>query len=205
MSYILDALRRAEADRARERGQVPGLHTPPPAGGDAPPGAGPRRWLPWAGGGLLLLAGVAAGSWWAAGPPDAGSPPAPAHRAEPPAPPAAPPAPVAPAPQPEASGSPYLAPPPAPGAMVATAPAPAPVAEARIPRLAELPESLRRELPRLAISGTVYSDDPASRFVMINGEVMREGASLGADLVLERIGPRELLLRFKGQRYRQPV
>jgi general secretion pathway protein B len=40
---------------------------------------------------------------------------------------------------------------------------------------------------------------------MINGEVAREGAKLGADLVLEQIGPRELVLRFKGQRYRQPV
>jgi general secretion pathway protein B len=71
--------------------------------------------------------------------------------------------------------------------------------------VAELPEALRRELPRLAISGSVYSEDPASRFVMINGEVAREGARLGPDLVLERIGTRELVLRFKGQRYRQPV
>jgi general secretion pathway protein B len=84
-------------------------------------------------------------------------------------------------------------------------PAPAPAVEAPIPRLADLPESLRRELPKLAISGSVYSDDPASRFVMVNGEVAREGARLGADLVLERIGPRELVLRFKGQRFRQPI
>ena len=40
---------------------------------------------------------------------------------------------------------------------------------------------------------------------MVNGEVVREGAKLGADLVLEQIRPRELVLRFKGQRYRQPV
>ena len=57
----------------------------------------------------------------------------------------------------------------------------------------------------MAISGSVYSDDPASRFVMVNGEVMREGARLGADLVLEEIRPRELVLRFKGQRFRQPT
>ncbi|NCT83022.1 MAG: general secretion pathway protein GspB, partial [Comamonadaceae bacterium] len=114
----------------------------------------------------------------------------------------------------------YLPPAPPPGA-VAIAAAPAPVVaappaalaaapsgsapDARIPRLAELPDSLRRELPPLAISGSVYSDDPASRFVMINGEVQREGAKLGAELVLEQIRPRELVLRFKGQRYRQPV
>ncbi|MFX8047678.1 general secretion pathway protein GspB, partial [Acinetobacter baumannii] len=75
-----------------------------------------------------------------------------------------------PQPAPAASASPYLPPvPPVPPAAV-VAPAP----EARIPRLAELPESTRRELPRLAISGSVYSDDAASRFVIVNGEVVRE-------------------------------
>lgn len=212
MSYILDALRRAEADRERERGQVPGLHTQPPSGSAAARGAGRRRWLPWAGGGLLLLAGIGAGSWWASGQNPAPAPaPLPAPRVAPLTPPA-PQAASGPLPQPAASASPYLPPAPPPAA-VAAAPlprpanvaAPAPLAEAPIPRLSELPESLRRELPKLVISGSVYSDDPASRFVMVNGEVMREGAKLGADLVLEQIGPRELVLRFRGQRYRHPV
>lgn len=228
MSYILDALRRAEADRERERGQVPGLHTPPASGSTATPAAGPRRWLPWAGGSLLLLAGLGAGSWWAGGEvppvpqpipqpvttPAAAPPPAVAAAPLPvPAAEAASAASAASAAVPAAPASPYLpAPPPAvvaaappPRAVPAPAPATPPAAEDRIPRLAELPDSLRRELPRLAISGSVYSEDPASRFVMINGEVMREGARLGADLVLERIGPRELVLRYRGQRFRQPV
>jgi len=213
MSYILDALRRAEADRERERGQVPGLHTQAPSASQAARATGQRRWLPWAGGGLLLLAGIGAGSWWASGPNEAvspvpqGAPAAPAPLAITPPPPAAPPVVSAPVPQPAASSSPYLPPMPVVAAMPAPAPtpAPAPAAETPIPRLAELPESTRRELPKLVISGSVYSDDPASRFVMINGEVAREGARLGADLVLEQIGSRELVLRFKGQRYRQPV
>ncbi|KQW43260.1 MULTISPECIES: general secretion pathway protein GspB [unclassified Roseateles] len=215
MSYILDALRRAEADRERERGQVPGLHTQATAGSETAPAAGQRRWLPWAGAGLLLLAGIGAGSWWASGPQPA--PPPVAQPAPPPAPVAdvgTPPDPSVPVPQPEAASSPYLppapppvavAPAPAPTPATVTAPAPAAAGEARIPRLAELPESTRRELPNLAISGSVYSDDPASRFVMVNGEVVREGAKLGADLVLEQIRPRELVLSFKGQRYRLPV
>ncbi|MBV8037149.1 general secretion pathway protein GspB [Roseateles sp.] len=212
MSYILDALRRAEADRERERGQVPGLHTPP-SGREAASDAGPRRWWPWAGGGLLLLAGIAAGSWWAGGGPDAAKPlppqtqPAPAATAVlPSAPPAQQAVALPPPQQPAASGSPYLppAPPPAaPAPQSAGAAVPAP--EARIPRLADLPESLRRELPKLAISGSVYSEDPASRFVIVNGEVLREGAKVGSDLVLEQIRTHELVLRFKGQRYRQPV
>lgn len=71
--------------------------------------------------------------------------------------------------------------------------------------MADLPEGLRNELPKLAINGSIYSDDPRSRFVVINGEVVHEGAKLGAELVLEEIRPRELVLRFKGQRFRQPV
>lgn len=217
MSYILDALRRAEADRERERGQVPGLHTHPASGGAAGPAIARRRWLPWAGGGLLLLAGVGVGSWWVSEPREAVAPPpppAPVQAPQAPAPvPAAPPAVGVPTPPPPpaASASPYLPPVPPPAVVAATPaprpadPAPAPAAEAPIPRLAELPEASRRELPRLTISGSVYSDDPASRFVVINGDVVREGAKLGADLVLERIGPRELVLRFKGQRFRQPV
>lgn len=236
MSYILDALRRAEADRERERGQVPGLHTQAPSAGEAAAPAGPRRWAPWAGAGLLLAAGIGAGAWWAGGRGEApAAPAAPAPMPAPVAPPAVssqgagatpaastaavvPPV-VAPAPPPAASASPYLPPmppvaaPPSVAVPVARAPSPAPVAppaaepapDARIPRAADLPEALRRELPRLAISGSIYSDDPASRFVVINGDVAREGARLSPDLVLEEIRPRELVLRFKGQRYRLPV
>ena len=230
MSYILDALRRAEADRERERGHVPGLHAQSSAGGAAAAGAAvsPHRWWPWAGGGVLLvLAGVGAGSWWAGSPadltvtPQSHAAPAlqPERRAE------AVPIPQA---QPLISGAPAVSPPSSVPAAAPTAPltAPSPIAAlpiapakpqavapavtaaaeaAPIPRLAELPESIRRELPKLAISGSVYSEDPASRFVIANGEVLREGAKLGPDHVLEQIGARELVLRFKGQRYRQAL
>jgi general secretion pathway protein B len=234
MSYILDALRRAEADRERERGQVPGLHTQALAGSEAAPAAGQRRWLPWAGAGLLLLTGLGAGIWWASDPHEAPSPVAAPMTVAAPVMPTAPAAsqtatqaevqPTAqtaisvPTLQPAASGSPYLAPQlprsPAPGAVAAApaprpgsvaAPVPLPATEARIPLLSELPESTRREMPKLAISGSVYSDNPAVSFVIVNGEVLREGAKLGADLVLEQIRPHELVLRFRGQRYLQPV
>lgn len=61
MSYILDALKRADADR--QRGTVPGLHarqvTTPAS--QAAPRARSRLWL--AAGAALVLAGVAAGLW----------------------------------------------------------------------------------------------------------------------------------------------
>ncbi|MDR7332597.1 general secretion pathway protein GspB [Roseateles asaccharophilus] len=219
MSYILDALRRAEADRERERGQVPGLHTQAPSGPGAAASTRQRRWLPWAAGGLLLLAGIGAGSWWTSGAPQTPSPALPPSTQPAPVPPAitsSTPVAAAPLPLPPAAASaaesPFLPPAPPPQAMAprpaATEQLPAPKAaptEAAPPRLADLPENFRRELPRLAISGSVYSEDPAGRFVIINGEVQREGAKLGADLLLEQIGPRELVLRFRGQRFRQPV
>ncbi|MEO3691879.1 general secretion pathway protein GspB [Roseateles paludis] len=219
MSYILEALRRAEADRERERGQVPGLHAQPLVSAATAPGAGRRRALAWAAGaGLLLLAGWGLGRWWAGEPATSKLPQTPAVTAAP----AAAPAPVQPAlpvAQLPASAPPPVvaaAPAPSPAATVAlpTPPvtakpaplaAPQPPAEARIPRLAELPEGLRRELPRLAVSGSVYSDDPAGRFVIINGDVAREGAVLAPQLVLEQIQPRELVLSYKGQRFRQPA
>lgn len=233
MSYILDALRRAEADRERERGHVPGLHAQPSEGGAAAAGAAisPHRWWPWAGGGVLLvLAGVGAGSWWASSPAELPvAPPLrqaetaaqPDHRPEAIAVPAPAPTPqalpaISAAPAALASSSapaavptvPLIAPPPIATAKPPAAATPAVTAAAEaapIPRLAELPESFRRELPKLAISGSVYSEDPASRFVIANGEVLREGAKLGPEHVLEQIGARELVLRFKGQRYRQAL
>ena len=233
MSYILDALRRAEADRERERGQVPGLHAQPPAGGAAAVGAAlsPRRGRLWAAGGavvVLLLVGVGVGSWWAGGSSPADVPvsgpvgqlPQQQQRAEaPPLPAVAGTAATLPAsaptstpiaaptlpPPPLAAPTPVTALKPSASAPVQAAKASAPTEAAPIPRLAELPESLRRELPKLAISGSVYSEDPASRFVIANGEVLREGAKLGPEHVLEQIGTRELVLRFKGQRYRQAL
>jgi general secretion pathway protein B len=221
MSYILDALRRAEADRERERGAVPGLHAQPAPDAAATRGTSPRRWLPWAGGGLLLIAGLGAGMWWAGSAREAAAPvatptPRPAVSAAPPVAPApdtaapavAPPAAVTP-PAPAASVSPYLPPAPPPVAVVAPPAPPAratPAAEpARLPLLSELPEATRRELPRLALGGSVYSDDPRSRLVIINGEVLHEGARLAPELVLDQIRPRELVLRYRGQAYRQPL
>jgi len=71
----------------------------------------------------------------------------------------------------------------------------------RVPLLGELPDGLRRQLPVLAFSGSVYSDQPASRFVMINGQLLREGDSVAPGLLLERIQPKSVLLRWRDQRF----
>ena len=60
MSYILDALQRADAER--ERGQVPGLHSrAAPFVADSRPRWGMRVWWPAL---ALVLAGLALLAWW---------------------------------------------------------------------------------------------------------------------------------------------
>jgi len=104
------------------------------------------------------------------------------------------PAPVAPvAPKPAPPGHAAVTPPPA-------APAPQPVL-----RLADLPEAQRRELPPMVVSGAVQSPDPASRMLILDGQVLREGDAPAPGLVLERIGPRAAVFSRGGLRFEIPL
>ena len=233
MSYILDALRRADAER--ERGAVPGLHAQAgtaaaAAVADASAfGATALRW----GLGAAALTALALLGWLALHRPDTAAPvvvavavpaaatpaTAPAALPAPLAAPAA--APLLPAPRP---ASPLAAPPrpaalaraaaPPPTALAAPAAraavpaaaaavdiaAPAP-ADARIPDLKDLPDALRRELPALAIGGASYSENPANRMLIVNGQVFHEGDRIAPDHVLEQIRLKSAVLRFRGVRY----
>ena len=216
MSYILDALRRADAERERERQPVPGLHSQggSPSSPTAAPAATP--WWPWALGAVLMVgSGLGAAWWWTrapapstpAAPAAASAPvtaplpsPAPSPAPMPATPPTVGPTPAPPAQRAESASAPPVAAPVVmaqPGPAPAQAPAPAPIQEAS--------PALKREVAKLGISGSVYSDDPASRFVIVRGDVVHEGATLGPDLVLEQIRPHELVLRYKGQRMRHPL
>ena len=245
MSYILDALRKAEAER--QRGQLPGLGSAPSAA-SVLAAAEPGRNLLWAAvAGLGLLAAGAA-AWWVL----RGAPvpmPAPSlaalptsQTASPPALPApAPSSQTAPAPLPQvvsapsptavysanrsaaaaavalALGSPQQQPPavapihpaaaatppsraqpPAPAPTPAQAVRPAPTEAPRATRLADLSPDQRRDFPALSVGGSVWSDSPTSRFVIINGLVLREGESLAPGLVLERLQPKAAWLRWRG-------
>lgn len=87
---------------------------------------------------------------------------------------------------------------PAPTPAAASA---APPAEAPILALRELPEDVRRSLPALAIGGSVYSANPAGRFVVINGQIVHEGDKLGPELMLEQIRLKSAVLRYKTHRF----
>jgi general secretion pathway protein B len=68
--------------------------------------------------------------------------------------------------------------------------------------VAELPEDIRRDLPKLVVSGSVYSSNPAQRMLVLNGLVVQEGGTPHNDVVLEQIRPKSAVLLFKGYRYK---
>lgn len=65
----------------------------------------------------------------------------------------------------------------------------------------ELPEDIRLALPKLVISGSTYSNNPAYRMLIISGQIFHEGEKPAPDLELEQIKPKAAIFNFKGQRY----
>jgi general secretion pathway protein B len=74
-----------------------------------------------------------------------------------------------------------------------------------LPRLADLPQAQRRELPPMVVSGAVQSPDPASRMLILDGQVLREGDAPAPGLLLERIGPRAAVFSRGGVRFEIPL
>ena len=196
MSYILEALRKAQAERAR--GAVPGVDAQPvpTIAPQSPVGRG--AWIT----AVLALLAVCALLLWLRPWTDSGAPPA-ARAPEPPSAALAVPA------TPKTATAPEPAPAPAkplrklgetaPSEVAAAAVAPAPE---RIALLQELPAQIQREIPTLAINGYIYASNPADRSVLINNRLRREGDALADGLVLEKLLPREMVLNYRGYRYR---
>lgn len=220
MSYILDALRRAENER--ERGQVPGLNAQPAPGRATATPTRPMAVVPALalGLGLLLLAGLA---WWvwpqgtaptpggattaAVAPPAVTAPavaePTPAASASGPV---APPEPLRPLPLPVVVSAPPPPPPPPPAPSPAVQ-VPAPSAPSLSPTvaLAELTAQQRRDWPPLVLGGVVHSDNPASRFIIVNGQLVHEGEEAAPGVMLERIDARAAILRWRDLRVEMPL
>jgi general secretion pathway protein B len=229
MSYILDALRKADAER--ERDPARGIHAQPAA---AVPADAVRKVPAWTWPAATLAVAVAGVAAFLAWDRESPAPPAPAlstpaaagllaRDAAPavaPAPvilPVAAPAPeriaVVPKPAPVAvMKAAAVAAPAAPAAATAAIPAAAAAAAASAPlavaavadrvyAVGELPPDVQRELPKLAISGGVHSDNAAQRMLIVGGQVMNEGAELAPGVVLEQIRARSAVLRFRTWRY----
>lgn len=104
---------------------------------------------------------------------------------------AAVPQPVRPGAMPQPGRPAFAAPPPA-----ARAPVP-PLPTVQSPPVKGLPA----DAPKLVINGGVHSPNPARRRVIVNGQVVREGADLGAGVVLEQIKPDSVVLGFRGEHF----
>lgn len=248
MSYILEALRRAEIEREGRR-RVPGLHAQPVLAGDEPQRPRSKAWL-WVV--LGLAAGLLLALLWRGGGDEASGDAAPAaraagsvaaHESQPvgPAPAASAATEVAPTTAPAAEAPPAQAAVPAerppahrkpatkaskseskprpkvhepPGATAATPAAtperalqtpPAPSAPApRLRTLAELPADVRARVPQLSFGGSVYSEVPAQRLVILNGQVLREGDAIVDGVWLEQIRPHSAVIRVGEQRFEYP-
>lgn len=88
-----------------------------------------------------------------------------------------------------------------PGRAAASAPGAAPAAPVRIYAQNELPEEVRRGVPALVVNGSVFSKNPADRFLIINGQIVREKDAVAPDVVLEQIKLRAAVLVTKGFRF----
>ena len=231
MSLILEALRKSEAER--RRGLPPDLHTElPPTplrrGRTVPAW---WWWLPLAAvlglGAWLVLAErspapiarvpapaptatrplsvepktpgpLPARTPMPAGPatPETTSPPATA--AAPPAPDAGDDAPVRTAPPaPAPVSAPTPVPPPAPASF-------APADSGRVLLVGELDAQTRNALPTLKLSMHLWNEDPARRFVILDGQRLGEGDRVG-EAHIARIEPDGVLLEWHGRRIRVPV
>ena len=212
MSYILEALKKAQAER--QLGSAPTIHAPHVAPA-APAGAAASRKPLVVGlaGGAIVVAAGALFMWRPApapvpGPvpqPVAAPAPVPAARAPdtlafsaPPAPTrvAAParPAPARPAPAAPAAPAAPVAPP----AVARTAP------EDSLPFLQQLPEARQRDIPRVAFGGYMYSSNPADRLLIVDKALRHEGEEVAPGLVLEKLLPRAAVMNYRGTRYRVP-
>lgn len=212
MSFILDALRRADRERESERGGVPSLYTqaaplPTPQAASAD-GPAPRPWL-WLAAGLgggLVLAAVWA--LWSATPSAtvvpvvAPSPaPAPAVAAVPavttaPPEPPAPPKVAEPRPAPPIEQAPPRTPP-----RAEPKPAPARAAAPPIRQIDELSAEQRAALPKLTLGGAMYSANASSRRLIVNGQLLSEGEAVAPGVTIEEIRLKSVVLRTKDLRY----
>jgi len=91
---------------------------------------------------------------------------------------------------------------PAPATAVATMPTtPAAAPGARLLALSELSSEERRQLPPLKLSMHMWSEDPARRFVILDGQRLAEGDRAGP-AVVDAIRSDDVVLAWNGMRLR---
>ncbi|PCI01749.1 MAG: hypothetical protein COB79_03555 [Zetaproteobacteria bacterium] len=74
-----------------------------------------------------------------------------------------------------------------------------------IPNIMGLDETIRNRLPAINISAHVFSQDATKRMVIINNQVVHEGDYIAADLKLSTIQQHGLELNFEGNTFTMRV
>lgn len=220
MSYILEALKKAQAER--ELGSAPTIHAAPVHAAPVRLAASRKPLLAGLGAGALIAGVAAFAVLRQSAPPQpqpvvAATAPAPQPRvvaATPPPPPAPPVVEAPPAPKPPVAAAKPSEPRPQPKPERTEPPArpdPAPVAAATpapvedsAPPLSQLPEAIQREVPQIAVGGYIYSANPADRLLLIDKVLRREGEEVAPGLILERLLPKAAVMNYRGYRYRLP-
>lgn len=204
MSYLVDALRKAE--RERHLGRVPDLgelHEPGPEGRD-------RRLPPWVAPVVLALVLLNLGlllAFWllrdADPAPVVVQSPEPAAEASAPAPE---PAPRVPESRPRETPAPAPAPAEPPARQEARQTPPSFDTYEATPEPADsiqaLPADVRRRLPEIRVNGHLYSSIPGRSFLLVNGRRYREGERLREGPAVETIDEAGAVLNFHGERFR---
>lgn len=73
------------------------------------------------------------------------------------------------------------------------------------PFLSTLSTAVQASVPPLAVNAHVWSDDPAKRFVMLNGRLHRDGGVIQDGLRLVAVLPDGAELEWRGVRFRIPA
>lgn len=223
MSYILEALKKAEADRHAAAAAAPPVPPSFARGEGFGASTAGRPWL-WAVVPALAIP-IAATAWLLMRDDEPRARPvvAMAPQAAPAATPAAPPKPVTPAPSSPAPAKKERAPEIREDAPQKSTkpkdkpakkteekkpaknhpPAAAPAAEPTAPAQRDLPAHIQQALPPLTIGGYIYSSNRLDRSVLINKRLLHEGDEVAPGLWLEKLTPTGMVLNFKGHRYRR--
>lgn len=218
MSYILEALKKAQAER--QLGHSPTLHAPTlQAGAQAASASRLKKPVVLVVGAMAVVIAVLVAMILRPAAPVA--PAAPAATVATAALATAPSAMPAPA-QEQALPEPVAALPPPVATVTPAAPASTAVpvanvapaapavsttaarAEEPVLNLRELPEPIQRAIPQVAVGGYIYSKNPADRLLLVDKILRREGEEVAPGLLLEKLHPKEAIFSYKGYRYRVP-
>ena len=61
---------------------------------------------------------------------------------------------------------------------------------------------MRRQIPPLVITGSVYSKNPDKRLLLVNNQVIAQGTLAAPEVTLEEIQAKSSVFSYQGTRFR---